>query len=347
VRFPSRVGERRELSLNENDPTVSRRALLLAGASAVGLLACRGVRGLGSAAPRGTPSLAEWLGHPADARLLIVHADDAGIARSANAATIEAFDRGSIDSASVMVPCPAFAAFAEWARARARTADVGVHLTFTSQPSQRWGPVSGAAAVPSLVDADGMFPAPLPATRTVNIRELELETRAQIALARVSGLALTHLDGHQHILQLRSAESFDVLVRVSRDERLPFRFARAWMASRAPYAEGRLAGVTQPLERLIAISRGSATPDQWAEWYAAQVRDLPPGLSELFVHLGHADAELRAVVPDTASWGAEWRARDLAMLSSPVFTAALAERGVIRIGWRAVRDYQRWLAARG
>ena len=323
---------------------IGRRAFLIAGAGAAGLIACRGAGKSSPPAPRRTPSLAEWLGHPADARLLILHADDAGIARSANAATIEAFDRGVIDSASVMVPCPAFAAFAGWARTREQAPDVGVHLTFTSQPSERWGPVSGAAAVPSLVDADGMFPAPLPATRTVSIPELERETRAQIALARASGLTLTHLDGHQHILQLRSAESFDVLVRVSRDERLPFRFARAWTSSRAPYAEGRLAGVTQPLERLISISPSSTTPERWAEWYEGQVRDLPAGLSELFVHLGHPDAELRAVVPDSANWGAEWRGRDLAMLSSPVFTAALAERGVTRIGWSAVRDYQRWLS---
>jgi predicted glycoside hydrolase/deacetylase ChbG (UPF0249 family) len=318
---------------------VSRRAFLAAGAGTLGLIACRGLRVPGVPAARGTPSLAEWLGHPANARLLIVHADDAGIAHSANVATIEAFGRGEIDSASVMVPCPAFAAFAEWARGRPTAPDVGVHLTFTSQPSRRWGPVAGAAAVPSLVDADGMFPAPLPASRVVDARDLERETRAQIALARASGLVLTHLDGHQHILQRRSAESLDVLVRVARDERLPFRFARAWTTS-APYAEGRLSGVTQPLERLISISRNSTTPDGWAEWYAAEVRDLPPGLSELFVHLGHADAELRAVTPDSGGWGAEWRARDLAMLSSPIFTAALAERGVIRLGWGAVRNYQ-------
>jgi predicted glycoside hydrolase/deacetylase ChbG (UPF0249 family) len=332
------------VQLRESRPTVSRRGFLLTGASAVWLLACRGVRGVGSATPRGAPSLAQWLGHAADARLLIVHADDVGIARSANAATIEAFERGEIDSASVMVPCPAFPPFAEWVRSRARMPDLGVHLTFTSQPSQRWGPVSGAAAVPSLVDKDGMFPTSWPTTRPVSISELKREVRAQIALARASGLALTHLDAHQHLLQLRGAELFDVLVGVARDERLPFRFPRAWASSRAPYAERRLAAATQPLERLIAISPGNASPDEWAEWYAAQVRGTPPGLSELFVHLGHPDAELRAVVPDSAAWGAEWRARDLAMLSSRTFTAALAERGVIRIGWSGVRDYQRWLA---
>jgi predicted glycoside hydrolase/deacetylase ChbG (UPF0249 family) len=204
--------------------------------------------------------------------------------------------------------------------------------------------VSGAAAVPSLVDADGMFPTSWPTTRSVSIPELEREVRAQITLGRASGLTLTHLDGHQHLLQLRGAEPFDVLVRVARDERLPFRFARAWASSRAAYAERRLTGVTQPLERLIAISPGNARPDGWAEWYAAQVRGMPPGLSELFVHLGHPDAELRAVVPDSAAWGAAWRARDLAMLSSCAFATALDECGVIRIGWSAVRDYQRWLA---
>ena len=75
-------------------------------------------------------SLAERLGHPADAKLLIVHADDLGFSHSVNAATIQALDSGAINSASLMAPCPWFPEIAAYARAHPE-ADLGLHLTLT------------------------------------------------------------------------------------------------------------------------------------------------------------------------------------------------------------------------
>ena len=58
------------------------------------------------------PSLVERLGHSANARLLIVHADDLRMAHSVNAASIRALESRGVSSASVMVPCPWFAEIA-------------------------------------------------------------------------------------------------------------------------------------------------------------------------------------------------------------------------------------------
>jgi predicted glycoside hydrolase/deacetylase ChbG (UPF0249 family) len=318
---------------------LTRREFLSAGAAlaAAGLAGCAGL--LGRSRGAGGASLAEWLGHPGGTPLLIVHADDVGIARSANAATIQAFERGIIDSCSMMMPCPDARAFADWARAR-RDVDVGVHFTLTSQPSKRWGPAAGAARVPTLVDPDGMLPARWDRDRPMDLGELEIELRAQVAAARALGLDLTHLDGHQHIVQLRNAGVFGVLLRIAREERLPFRFPRTW-TRQAPYAEPAIETATVPLARMISISANSTTPDQWSQWYAAQVRTMPAGLTELFVHLGIETDELRAVVPDSANWGSAWRARDLAAVGSPLLLDAIRAAGATRIGWRAVRDYLR------
>jgi predicted glycoside hydrolase/deacetylase ChbG (UPF0249 family) len=317
------------------DDAVTRRSFVAAAATAaMGLAGCAHI-------PRPRSPRArfdDWLGVRRDAPLLIIHADDVGIARSANLATTAAFERGAIDSTSAMVPCPDFPAFAEWVRAHP-SADVGVHLTFTSQPTRRWGPVAGADRVPTLVDADGMLPVRWPVERVVSPRELELEVRAQIARARALGVDVTHLDAHQHVLQLRGEGPLEVLLRVARDERLPYRFPREW-GGRTRGLE-RIVATTVPLERLIAISPGVASDDGWSEWYADRIRSLPPGLSELFVHLGIADDELRAVVPDSAPWGAAWRERDLAAVSSEAVARAVNESGTVRIGWRSVRDYRR------
>jgi hypothetical protein len=49
-------------------------------------------------------TLAERLGYPRDAKLVIVHADDLGMSHSVNAATVKAFQTGLVNSGSIMVP---------------------------------------------------------------------------------------------------------------------------------------------------------------------------------------------------------------------------------------------------
>ena len=98
------------------------------------------------------PSVQERLGHPASARLLILHADDLGMSRSVNRATFEALEKGWMTSASVLVPCPWFPDVARWAKAHPE-ADLGIHLALNSEwTAYRWGPLSSRDKVPSLLD---------------------------------------------------------------------------------------------------------------------------------------------------------------------------------------------------
>lgn len=61
-------------------------------------------------------NLAEKLGYAKDAKLLIIHADDVGVAHSVDTATIAAVQKGGITSASIMVPCPWFLETAAFAK---------------------------------------------------------------------------------------------------------------------------------------------------------------------------------------------------------------------------------------
>ena len=93
----------------------------------------------------------ERLGHPATARLLVIHADDLGMSHSVNRATFEALEKGWITSASILVPCPWFPEVARFAQSHPQ-ADLGIHLALNSEwTTFRWGPLL-RPDVPSLLD---------------------------------------------------------------------------------------------------------------------------------------------------------------------------------------------------
>src|SRR6478735_4195228 len=105
-----------------------------------------------------TRTVAERLGHPKNAKLLILHADDIGVAHSENAASFDALDKGAVNSGSIMMPTPWVTEVAEYAK-KHPNADLGLHLTLTSEwNTYRWGGLAPRDQVTSLYDADGTFP---------------------------------------------------------------------------------------------------------------------------------------------------------------------------------------------
>ncbi|HXE82735.1 MAG TPA: ChbG/HpnK family deacetylase, partial [Gemmatimonadales bacterium] len=95
------------------------------------------------------------LGYPADAKLLIINADDLAMSHSENDASFAALDQKLVTSATVMVPAPWFGEVAAYAKTHP-DADLGLHLTLTAEwQTFRWGPVTPRNLVPSLVGPDG------------------------------------------------------------------------------------------------------------------------------------------------------------------------------------------------
>lgn len=285
-----------------------------------------------SALPAQTRNVAERLGLPRDAKLLILHADDLGVAHSVNVASFEALDRGVISSASVMIPTPWIAEVAAYARAHPN-ADLGLHLTLNSEwDTYRWGSVESKDKVPSLLDSAGTFPSDVPLVATkAKLEEVERELRAQIDRALALGIRPTHLDSHMGAL-FATPGLIATYVKVAHDYRLPF------LALRAPPPAPPMPLSEKDIVLDALIVAGEDVPrDQWKAFYLNAIANLKPGLSEMIVHLGRDDAELQAVMVNHEPYGSAWRQRDFDVVTSPEFRKALQDHGVTLVTWRELQ----------
>ncbi|MCP4434139.1 MAG: ChbG/HpnK family deacetylase [Actinomycetia bacterium] len=273
-------------------------------------------------------SLAERLGHAADARVLIVNCDDLGMCHAANEGVYQSMRDGFATSASLMVPCP----WAREAAARYRGEDVGVHLTLNAEfELYRWGPVTHG---PSLVGGAAGFPATVQDVWDhADLDEVRRELRAQVERAILWGFDVTHLDSHMGTLQLRP-EFFDVYLDLAVDFGLPVRLGGASTQEAVGFQFRELAaeeGIVAPDHLVVVPGVGSRRSVERA------VRDLRPGVTEVYLHPATDNPELRSLAPDWAD-----RVDDHHLLTNDSEMRATVERsGIVLIGWRELRELQR------
>jgi chitin disaccharide deacetylase len=290
-----------------------------------------GIMAVRLAAQGRTRTVQEELGYPASARLLVIHADDLGMAHSVDRATFEALEKGWITSSSILVPCPWFPEVVRFAREHP-DADLGVHLAVNSEwTGYRWRPVAAVDAVSSLLDADGYLP--LEETAVVahaKPAEVERELRAQVDRARAAGIRLSHLDSHMATL-FRSPQLLDVYLRLGPAYDLPLLLERSG-ADRSAWAANT--SVKALVDRVISLDAPGAAAAEWPAAYEKLLAPLPPGVYELIVHLAYDDDEMRGATWDHPNWGAAWRQADFDLVRSPRFRDFLRNQGFTLVKWK-------------
>jgi predicted glycoside hydrolase/deacetylase ChbG (UPF0249 family) len=275
----------------------------------------------------------QLLGYPADARLLIVNADDFGMCHAVNEAIVGTLNAGIVRSTSLMVPCP-WALHAACFLADHPETPFGIHLTAISEwADYRWGPVTASDKVPSLVDKSlaGQaryfydFEHMPELLAQVNLGQLEMEFRAQIEVALAAGLQPTHLDWHCLRIGDR-ADIFDLMFRLAREYGLALRVAgQDWIE--------KLQSHGFPTNDYDFLDSYLLDPVNKATRYAQLLHELPAGLSEWAVHPGLDSAELLAIEPG----GSHIRQTDFDFLTSQQAKDLVREEGIMLVDYRALQ----------
>ena len=271
-------------------------------------------------------SLVERLGHPPDAKLVIVSADRIGTTHSSTAGGYRALSDGAATTGTIVMP----GAWARHASELYRGEDLGVHLTLNSElDCFRWGPITNA---PSLLDGDGGFPRTLQDLWDhADLDEVRRECRAQVERAVLWGFDVTHLTTHLAALQQRP-EFFDVLLDLAVAFDLPLRLEGGEAEANAGFPFRSLAtaeGVVFPDH--FRLVRGDAR-----RHVAEQLADLKPGITELSLCPALDQPEIHAIDPAAAG-----RVDDLALALSAELTQMLRRSGAVTVGYRALRSAQR------
>lgn len=274
-------------------------------------------------------SLVQQLGYPEDAKLLILHADDLGIAHSENQATFDAFEKGMVNSASVIVPAPWFSEFVVWARQHPE-ADLGLHLTLTAEwDLLKWGPV--AEQVPGLVNEQGYFYSNVrDVISHASVEEVEKEIRAQIERYLAAGLQPTHLDSHMG--SLFNEKFFPVYIKMGQEYNMPVMINSDFM-KKFPGVKPTIPENTLQVDQ-VPMAFPKNYQDGMKEFYSNTLRSLTAGVSVLLFHCAYDNDEMRAVTNDGTNYGADWRQQDFDFFTSDTCRKILQDENIQLITWR-------------
>ena len=273
-------------------------------------------------------------------RHVIIHADDAGMSHSVNRATIDAMERGIVSSASIMVPCPWFPEIAKYAAAHPEK-DFGVHLTLNAEwDLYRWGPVANRHRVSSLIDEHGyLWDNVAQVAEHAKAEEVEIELRAQIERAKEFGVPISHLDTHMGAVFCRT-DVAEVYFKLGVEFDLPVLLIR-------PTAENGVADRFPDASTMVSVleSKGLPVLDALYQYYDRKpyeerkakyiqtLRELPAGVSEIIIHCGYADSELRNITSSVQT-----RDGDRRIFMDEDLRAETENQRIKIITWREFRE---------
>ncbi|MCX6046998.1 MAG: polysaccharide deacetylase family protein [Chloroflexi bacterium] len=268
------------------------------------------------------------LGYPADARLLLINADDFGMCHAINVAIFRALTEGVVRSTTLMMPCP-WALHAIHLLKEHPDLAFGVHLAVICDTvDYKFGPLTPKEKVPSLLDETGYFYSferMAEFLAQAQLAELETEFRAQIEAVLAAQLKPTHLDWHCLRFGSRT-EIFDLMIGLAKEYGLALRVVGQQSIEQVQ----RQHLPTNDYDFLDSFRLDLV--DKSGQ-YGQLLRELPAGLSEWAVHPGLGNAELQVIQPS----GWQVRQTDFDFLVSQEAQNIVKEQGIILVDYRQLQ----------
>lgn len=287
---------------------------------------------------------AEKLGFEKGKKVLLLHADDAGMSPEANEAIAKYLEEGHIQSAAVMAPCPSAEDFIEWAKAQP-SADIGMHLTHTSEwKTYRWGPVADLLKVPGLIDQEGkLWPEVPDVVQHASAEEVEIEIRAQIEKAIALGWNPTHIDTHMGTLY-GSPKYVEVFIKVAEEYNIPANIidfsdtlvVEYYRKAGYPITKEVIAMAAEyklpKLDNFTSVPKGS-TYEEVRENFFQLVNSLNAGLTEIIFHPSTETENIKTI---TNSW--QQRVWEAQLFADPEVKKFFTDEGIVLTDWIEIME---------
>ena len=279
--------------------------------------------------------LVEKLGYSKNDKLLIIHADDIGLSNSVNKASFEALKNGYVNSGSIMMPCDYISDVGEFAIENPDI-DFGLHLTVTSEwRDYKWNGVLQPNDTPSLINKKGeLFKNIKKFVLNAEPLELKRELQAQIDLSKSIGIKPTHIDSHEGAL-FYDEDLFKVYLEIGEENKLPVfvpKLVAVHFDENFPKPENVVV-----IENFYMARKGIEF-DEWESFYLDILNNLNPGLSQLIVHLGYDNDEMKSISVDHPNFGSKWRNLDYDIVSSNSFQEALKRNNIQLVTWKEIQN---------
>jgi len=283
---------------------------------------------------------AQRLGYPKSTKLIIIHADDAGLSHSHNRATMQCLKAGIVNSYSIMVPCPWYYEIAVFARNNPKH-DYGIHLTLTCEwNTYKFGPVSPLSEVPSLVDKNGYFYKTREELRQYGKPEhIAKELEAQVQKALKFGLNPTHLDVHMYSVGAH-ADFFEAYRNLGAKYQLPI-MVSGELLSMVGLNPQEIIRPNDLTTQKIHIGKYDLFKEgALNDYYTKVAKNLVPGLNVFLLHPAYDDMEMKAVTIDHPNFGAEWRQIDTDFFTDPKNKSLFEQEDIRFVTWRQLKAIQ-------
>jgi hypothetical protein len=282
----------------------------------------------------------EKLGFSKNAKLLIIHADDAGLSHSENRATIQSLESGFVNSYSIMVPCPWFYEMAVFAQANPRF-DYGIHLTLTCEwENYRFGPVLPISEVTSLVDKNGYFYKTRNQLReNASPKDVEKELKAQIEKALKLGLKPSHIDSHMYSVGSHPT-FFKIYKDLGKNYNLPVLVNRELMQIVGLNPELNIETGDFIVDKTYVGEFKYFENGQLNDFYDSVLENISSGVNLILIHPAFDDDEMKGITVNHPNFGSKWRQIDFDFFSNHENKLKLEKNNIVLISWKDIKKLQ-------